>query len=822
MGCSYSDYDLNIQTKEEAIEVYTRSIEEWRKNLGIKEYFQLGHSLGAFLSCHFLKRYKPEGVLGFFMMSPAGMNFMPENEEKDFFEGRTWFQKGVQKRVIYLIEVKHWDVNKIFKILNAGKMSKKYFSRPLMNLSEKEVEILSDYIPAIFELNPVGHKLLGFFLKFFRYSTSPFCEFLDELSLKYNIVIIFGDKDWMNVSLAKKTIDSITKEEKNKDQCKLEPIKLIKDCGHQMMFESPKRTLKKIMRYYYKFSMKNNNQLDDWTERNINNTVLGYSIMDSVDVDSENFKANVHNAPNLFGVNRKEKKESKIAAKFKQWFGKKPKPTENINQLQHDQNQLDNEGNIEVPENQMAGFKKKGKSKEISFKKTSIKKGINLLEKKSKKTDEINWKLIQNTMNLLNFINESKFLENLKRLDTSQEIVCEKKNEKEKFNTNNAILDFQIESLNSSNDEKEVSKIIEMHKLEDERSEPEQVASNDDDFLKNLNEDFENLTNVNENNLIVEAISEKSDNTQDEMNLTNELDTTEDVDAKKKKKLTKEEKAEQRQAKKQERSEKRISEKLERHQIWETKKKEKDEKKIEKQEVKDNKKKERELVKERLKSEKISKKENLKQDLILKKEASIHVEDNSSKDEQINSNDSTSRKSGKSDKSLEIKRICRSLDYIRTETKTNKKITPKKNQYGSEKFIIKSLENLKKYDNEKANKTEVSIKRRNSEISFNYKQESKYDDVYKIKGDKIVKNAETKKDKRKINSMLAKLRILIKKKEKLVTHIAKIVNGTQAASLNDTLDNIETSFKGTYNYETEKKLQNIWNKLQQIVSEINL
>jgi len=151
MGSSYSDRDLKITTSEEAIEIYTRFIEEWRQNQKIDTFYLLGHSLGGFLCCHYLKRYKPEGVLGLFLMSPAGMNFMPEGEEKSFFEGRSWIQKSILKRVIHLIEVKHWDVNKIFKILNAKKISKKYFQRPVCGLTPEEIEILSDYCGTIFD-----------------------------------------------------------------------------------------------------------------------------------------------------------------------------------------------------------------------------------------------------------------------------------------------------------------------------------------------------------------------------------------------------------------------------------------------------------------------------------------------------------------------------------------------------------------------------------------------------------------------------------------------------------------------------------------------
>ena len=79
-------------------------------------------------------------VKGVFSMSCAGMNTMPDNEAETFLKGRGWISKGIIKYMIYLIEVKHWDVNKIFRLLNAKKVTYKYFTRPHLNLPKEEAE----------------------------------------------------------------------------------------------------------------------------------------------------------------------------------------------------------------------------------------------------------------------------------------------------------------------------------------------------------------------------------------------------------------------------------------------------------------------------------------------------------------------------------------------------------------------------------------------------------------------------------------------------------------------------------------------------------
>jgi pimeloyl-ACP methyl ester carboxylesterase len=92
MGCSYSD-KVDASTPAEAHELYLKTIEEWRQELDINNFYLLGHSLGGYLSVHYLEKYMPT-CKGVFLMSPAGMNHMPPNEVEDFMDGRSIFQKG--------------------------------------------------------------------------------------------------------------------------------------------------------------------------------------------------------------------------------------------------------------------------------------------------------------------------------------------------------------------------------------------------------------------------------------------------------------------------------------------------------------------------------------------------------------------------------------------------------------------------------------------------------------------------------------------------------------------------------------------------------
>jgi pimeloyl-ACP methyl ester carboxylesterase len=139
-----------------------RSIEEWRLQKGVSDFYVLGHSLGGYLTAWYLWKYKPK-VKGVFLMSPAGMNQMPEDELAEFLSGRSLVQKNLLKYVMYLLEVKHWSFNKLFLFISAKKIAQKYFSRPCFDISPEEMAILVKYPDSIIDLDPIGHKIIGFF-----------------------------------------------------------------------------------------------------------------------------------------------------------------------------------------------------------------------------------------------------------------------------------------------------------------------------------------------------------------------------------------------------------------------------------------------------------------------------------------------------------------------------------------------------------------------------------------------------------------------------------------------------------------------------------
>ena len=319
MGCS-SRVKFDLKTDEEAHNIYLKSIEEWRKALGIKEFYLLGHSLGGYLSTHYLKKYKPN-CKGLFLMSPSGFCHIPEDMEMKMQEGRSMIQSKIMKYILKLIEEKHVDLTKLVKLLGIKKLATKYFLRYAKKQSEYERELLVQYPATILALKPSGHKVLGHFLRYGRYSKTPFENFLPELASKYNIALLYGEVDWMDVELAKKTVHKIRNENPN---TKLNKLVTIKGAGHNMMFDEPDVFVKMILKFYKKFNTDNNDFFTEFPTydffRNISE-ISYYSNYEKVDIK---------NAPDNLGLNKMlqkkqkaspDKKKTKFGTRLMTWFG---------------------------------------------------------------------------------------------------------------------------------------------------------------------------------------------------------------------------------------------------------------------------------------------------------------------------------------------------------------------------------------------------------------------------------------------------------------------------------------------------------------------
>lgn len=176
MGNSYR-YDFNLKSHQEAIDLYTKSIEEWRQECKIDNFYLLGHSMGAYVTNYYLHKYQPN-VRGVFMVSPAGLNNISEEEQNEWRKKMKMgcIRKQMGSLLFYLIHEWQWSPFSFLTIAPTNKILKRYFGAERLRLSEHEQEFLIRYYKSILDLKSSGERVLGLFLKYGRYSNNPFGE----------------------------------------------------------------------------------------------------------------------------------------------------------------------------------------------------------------------------------------------------------------------------------------------------------------------------------------------------------------------------------------------------------------------------------------------------------------------------------------------------------------------------------------------------------------------------------------------------------------------------------------------------------------------
>ena len=259
MGCSFRFDKAKFKSDINCIETYTKSIEEWRQNLGLENFYLMGHSLGGYLACHYLNIYKPK-VQGIFLLSPAGVVDATKqqieseldtmrnitNPEKKFGA----FQKVMFKTVMKIIAAYKVSPYSLSKIYGKRKIVHDYFRVKSFQLSDDERLTLENYFKSILNENKqCGEKCIGYFQKYSRYSENPFGDFLEDLAEKYKIVFFYGETDWMLIDRVKIRIEEL----KSSYGSKLEDIVIIKNAGHQLLLDNPTELTNQILNYFNKF-----------------------------------------------------------------------------------------------------------------------------------------------------------------------------------------------------------------------------------------------------------------------------------------------------------------------------------------------------------------------------------------------------------------------------------------------------------------------------------------------------------------------------------------------------------------------------------------
>ena len=111
-GASYRS-DITFKDDDHALDVQLRSIHETIEALNLKSYYLAAHSMGGYLTSHFLAKYSPDNVNGVFLLSPAGSTIEPpgciEKKLENFSSLKKTMIGPVLKLFHYMVYDRKWS-----------------------------------------------------------------------------------------------------------------------------------------------------------------------------------------------------------------------------------------------------------------------------------------------------------------------------------------------------------------------------------------------------------------------------------------------------------------------------------------------------------------------------------------------------------------------------------------------------------------------------------------------------------------------------------------------------------------------------------------
>lgn len=230
------------------VNFFVEPMEEWRQVLKLENFILLGHSIGAYIVSQYFKLKRPPLKL-LYLMSPAGFTHKTDEEiAKGNIPNAQGKQVAPPNALLnffrYVFDFLSRSATTPYHYLIFGKKESLlgYYQSPRLKLRPEDAELYASYMSLCLNNGISGEKALGILLRYPRYSTRPISDFLSEMKerkeLKTPIKIFFGDVDWMDTEHAVQV---------NKELGLDLEIDIIRDCGHQMLFENPAGVCKYIL-----------------------------------------------------------------------------------------------------------------------------------------------------------------------------------------------------------------------------------------------------------------------------------------------------------------------------------------------------------------------------------------------------------------------------------------------------------------------------------------------------------------------------------------------------------------------------------------------
>nr|CAH7733957.1 unnamed protein product [Callosobruchus chinensis] len=207
----------------EAERQLVHSIEEWRKEMKLKEFILLGHSLGGFLAASYSIEH-PERVRHLILADPWGFPEKPA-EHKDV---PLWI-KGIS----YVLK----PFNPLAGIRVAGPFGPWFINFVRPDISKKyqmaleDPNLIPEYIYQCNSQQPSGESAFHAMMSDFGWAKVPIVKRIDKLDPKMPVTLLYGARSWVDHSAG-----DIIKEKRTSSYFKLQ---VISGAGHHIYADKP-------------------------------------------------------------------------------------------------------------------------------------------------------------------------------------------------------------------------------------------------------------------------------------------------------------------------------------------------------------------------------------------------------------------------------------------------------------------------------------------------------------------------------------------------------------------------------------------------------
>jgi len=179
----------------EAESQYVESIEEWRKQMGLKKFILLGHSMGGFLASAYALQH-PDQVSHLILADPWGFPDYPGKDDTNRVQIPSWV-----KGIAFLLR----PFNPLWIVRAAGPFGPRLVQKARPDLVRKYADTIEDahlIIPEyIYHCNaqkPTGESAFHAMMANYGWAKYPMIHRLPALRKDVPITFIYGARSWID------------------------------------------------------------------------------------------------------------------------------------------------------------------------------------------------------------------------------------------------------------------------------------------------------------------------------------------------------------------------------------------------------------------------------------------------------------------------------------------------------------------------------------------------------------------------------------------------------------------------------------------------